>query len=426
MKAHGEPIRDIQHTYIPLATFEDDSDALPATVNDVTRFDHGLTAAGRKASGLPYVQESLRFARRGVELFNNNTGLLLIALSQGFASLMGVCVKKLREVDASVHPLELIFVRMVMTWVVCVGYMSFMKVPDPVFGPKAVRLLLGVRGISGFFGLFGTYYALQYLSLSDATVLSFLSPMTTAITGAVLLKEDLTIRQLLASVFSFAGVILIARPEFMFGKHIADTEGTEMGVTSSERLGAVGVALVGVLGITGAYTSVRAIGKRAHPMHSMVAFSLVCILTCPIGMIITHTPVVIPDNWPTLSMILAVTLCGFGAQMTLTTGLQRETAGRGSTAMYIQIIFALIFQRVFFHTSPPPLSIVGTVIILSSAIYVAVRLRLALHVVAADFNPNATAQQAVVVETLKYTRRVFSRRRSPRQCLRRRRCGAPD
>ena len=52
---------------------------------------------------------------------------------------------------------------------------------------------------SRFVGLFGTYYALQYLSLSDATVLSFLTPMATAITGALLLKEDLTIKQVLAS-----------------------------------------------------------------------------------------------------------------------------------------------------------------------------------------------------------------------------------
>ena len=59
-------------------------------------------------------------------------------------------------------------------------------------------------------------------------------------------------------------------------------------------------------------------------------------------------------------------------QMTMTTGLQRETAGRGTMAIYVQVIFALVFERVFFHTTPPPLSIVGTAIILSSAVYVAV------------------------------------------------------
>ncbi|THH01980.1 hypothetical protein EW026_g817 [Hermanssonia centrifuga] len=53
-------------------------------------------------------------------------------------------------------------------------------------------------------------------------------------------------------------------------------------------------------------------------------------------------------------------------------GLQRETAGRGTMAVYVQIVFATTFERVFFHTTPPALSIVGTTIIMSSAIYVAV------------------------------------------------------
>lgn len=49
-----------------------------------------------------------------------------------------------------------------------------------------------------FFGLFGVYYSLQYLSLSDATVLTFLAPMCTAVTGAVLLHEKLSWREAFA------------------------------------------------------------------------------------------------------------------------------------------------------------------------------------------------------------------------------------
>ncbi|RPD56863.1 drug/metabolite transporter [Lentinus tigrinus ALCF2SS1-7] len=288
---------------------------------------------------------------------------------------MGVFVKKLHELDPPVHPLELIWVRMVMTWIVCVVYMTMTGVPNPILGPEGIRTLLAFRGLAGFVGLFGTYYALQYLSLSDTTVLSFLTPMATAVTGAFLLKEDLTVKQVLASVFSFVGVVLIARPEFLFGRDALDVPANEdraVVVTASQRLGAVGVALLGVVGLTSAYTTIRAIGKRAHPMHNLGAFSFFCILTAPIAMVVARTPVVVPDNFPCLLMILAVSTCGFAAQMTMTTGLQRETAGRGTMAIYVQVIFALVFERVFFHTTPPPPSILGTVIILSSAIYVAV------------------------------------------------------
>ena len=47
-----------------------------------------------------------RFARRSRQIFDSNTGLLLISLSQGFTSLMGVFVKKLNQLYPPVHPLE--------------------------------------------------------------------------------------------------------------------------------------------------------------------------------------------------------------------------------------------------------------------------------------------------------------------------------
>lgn len=149
-----------------------------------------------------------------------------------------------------------------------------------------------------FFGLFGIYYSLQFLSLSDATVITFLAPLCTGIAGALLLKESFTKKEALASceshylsdiiavilnssylVFSLCGVILIARPVFLFGGDAGDAsdslpvDGSEKG-TPAERLVAVGfvimpseflkfgiltircsVALLGVLGSTGACNS---------------------------------------------------------------------------------------------------------------------------------------------------------------------------
>ena len=39
----------------------------------------------------------------------------------------------------------------------------------------------------------------------------------------------------------------------------------------------------------------------------------------------------------------------------------------------VKIIFAAILERIFFHVYPSPLSLLGTIVILSCAIYVAVR-----------------------------------------------------
>jgi drug/metabolite transporter (DMT)-like permease len=78
------------------------------------------------------------------------------------------------------------------------------------------------------------YFSLQHLSLSDATVLTFIAPILTGFSGAVFLKESLSIGEVLAGceylkptltvivihqmiVCSFLGVVLVSRPQFLFG-----------------------------------------------------------------------------------------------------------------------------------------------------------------------------------------------------------------
>jgi len=255
-------------------------------------------------------------------------------------------------------------------------------VSDPFTGPKGVRLLLVCRGFFGFFGLFGIYFSLQFLSLSDATVITFLAPLLTAFSGAFFLGEKFSRREVFAGFFSLVGVVLIARPPFLFGSggeggpELPSTGDAPPGfpsreVTPEQRLIAVGVGLLGVFGSTGAYTTLRAIGKRAHPLHSLVSFSLQSILVATIGLIVTKTEFIVPTRLAWLAMLVMIGIFGFCAQVLLTMGLARETASRGSMAIYTQIVFAMIFERIFFQAIPSVLSVIGTLTILSCALYVA-------------------------------------------------------
>lgn len=84
-----------------------------------------------------------------VECVHNNLGLLLVMLSQMFISFMNVTVKVLNQLEPPVPALELILVRMVITFICCEIYMIAAKVPDPFLGPKDVRSLLICRGVAG-------------------------------------------------------------------------------------------------------------------------------------------------------------------------------------------------------------------------------------------------------------------------------------
>ncbi|KZT65695.1 DUF6-domain-containing protein [Daedalea quercina L-15889] len=361
---------------IPLARF--DTNELDAALSRPSVYDVDSSFASRLRT------EWRKFSSKCRSTYKSNIGLLLIAASTAFGSMMSTLVKKLNSVDPPVPMLELIFIRMSVTWLCCVSYMLISRIPDPILGPKGIRWLLVVRGVCGFTGLSGSYFSLQYLSVSDATVLQFLAPMCTGIVGALVLKEHFTRSQAFASLFSLAGVVLIARPSFLFGHNtggsdtaldppvVLDGRSDYAEVTPAQRLSAVGFAMFGVVGATGAYTTIRAIGKRAHALHSVVAFSTQCVLVSAISMLVLRTPAVLPRRLEWVGMLLAIGLCGFSAQMLMTTGLQRETAGRGTMAIYVQIIFATVNDIVFFHSTPNFLSAIGTAIIISSAIYVVV------------------------------------------------------
>ena len=72
-------------------------------------------------------------------------------------------------------------------------------------GASAVRAFSNVfsNEHNRFFGLFGMYFSLQYLSLSDAVVLTFLTPMCTGLAGKLFLKEKYTLLQASAGRASF-------------------------------------------------------------------------------------------------------------------------------------------------------------------------------------------------------------------------------
>ncbi|KAJ7673434.1 hypothetical protein B0H17DRAFT_1083027 [Mycena rosella] len=300
------------------------------------------------------------------EFFSLNAGLFLVTAAQAVFSLVNVAVKTLQDLDEPVSTLELIIVRMGITYICSVAYMLIQKVPHPFIGPEGVRTLLVFRGVTGFIGLNGTYFSLQYLSLSDVTVLSFLVPICTAMSGSFFLKETFTRKEALAGLCSLFGVVLIARPDFLFGSTGSSP------IEDKHRMLAIGIALCGVLGSTGAMTSIRAIGQRAHPMHLLAFFSLQSVIAGSILMVIMREPIIIPTRPEWLGLLAVIGILGFGAQILLTMGFQRETAGRASMALYTQIVFASVLERIFFHTTPTFLSLLGTSIIMSSAIYVAV------------------------------------------------------
>lgn len=196
-----------------------------------------------------------------------------------------------------------------------------------------------------------------------------------------------------AAMISLLGVVLIARPTAFFsspknhsspasGDIDAGTPGVGSrpsfadynNVTPTQRAMAVAIALVGVLGAAGAYTTIRWVGKRAHALITVNYFGAMCtiasiifMLTLPsVGFLIPKRPI----EWAYLFFLGST---GFIMQFLLASGLQYEKSSRATNMIYTQMLFALAFDKLVFGTTPGVLSILGSSLILGSAIYVALR-----------------------------------------------------
>lgn len=298
-------------------------------------------------------------------VIDSQLGLILIVLAQFFNSVMFMATKLL-ETDnydeAQIHPLQILFVRMGITSIGCLAYMHLYKREPEVWGPKELRPMLVFRGVLGFITVFCTYYGLLHLSISESTVITFLEPSIAGFLAWAILNEHWSLAEALGGAASMVGVVLIARPSFLFGADLDQTVG------DPHRLVATLFALVGVVCASSVYIIIRFVGRRVHALVLVNYFASSTVVLSFIGLlVIPGIGFKGPEGAKQWGLFTALGICGFLMQFLLTEGLQREAAGRATMMLYSQLLFSLIWEVVVWHQLPTLLSWMGIVIILGSA-----------------------------------------------------------
>lgn len=305
-------------------------------------------------------------------VFLSRPGITLSLLSQVTGSIMAAITRKLEiATQPKLHPLQILFVRQAITWTLSIAYMHYHQVPNYLIGPKGYRLWLLSRGVMGFCGVFGLYYALMYLTLSDSTVISFLNPTIVGFMAWIILGEVFTKLEMYGGLISLVGVVIIARPSFLIGAS-SDHVDKKTGVTGAQRSTAVLSAFLGVVSAAIAMISIRKVGHNAHPLVSVSIFALSCIIVSLVGMLaIPDIGFLIPNNLEQWGLLIALGIAGFLTQFLSTAAIQREKAAVVAGLGYLGILWAMLWERVFFNNLPDVWSFVGGSIILGSAGYVA-------------------------------------------------------
>ncbi|KAF2479818.1 hypothetical protein BDY17DRAFT_302723 [Neohortaea acidophila] len=323
-----------------------------------------------------------------------NKGLGYMLFGQVFGVLMNVTVRYL-EIEGNkgkgLHPFQILFARMSITFFLATAYMWYAKTPYFPFGMPEVRWLLIARGLAGFWGIWGMYYSILYLPIADATAITYLSPSLACYACAILLKEPFTRKEQLAGLISLCGVVLIARPTTLFaglsdspaglsGDNVSTNStapavsdaSSYADITTIQRLTAVGVALLGVIGSAAVYTVLRWVGQRAHPLITVNYFAAWCFFVSSVAMsVLPEVGWLLPADLKEWGYLLFLGVCGFIMQFLMAAGLAYEKSSRATNMAYSSMIFALFADKIFFDHSPGVMSILGCSLIFGSAIVVA-------------------------------------------------------
>ncbi|KAI1427586.1 hypothetical protein F5Y12DRAFT_737352 [Xylaria sp. FL1777] len=391
---------------IPQRSIHQDEQTSPA----LSFQEHFLLPTSTRAASMSSpgdVSTRTNIRRYYTSQWQKHKGPIFVFSAQLFGALMNLFARllELGDVDTKLHPMQLLFWRMLITSLTCSLYIVWQRIPHGLLGNPKVRWLLIGRGFSGFFGIYGIWYSIKYLPLAEATVITFLAPNLAGYWCHLFLKDPYTRTEQLASFLALGGVVLITKPASLFSSAAQEEGAAQTALetivnatatamqgsetigsaivdsytpTTSERLGAIGVALLGVLGTSFAFTTLRAIGQRTHALTSVNYFSGFCVIIS--FSVLSFAPylgqpdlsLAFPSSARQWGFLLLTTACGLAVQVLITKGLTAERSNRATAMTYTHMLFAAGFDRFVWGTTMGWMSLTGCAMIITGAVWVAV------------------------------------------------------
>lgn len=207
--------------------------------------------------------------------------------------------------------------------------------------------LYGLRAVAVYTGNLCWFYALAYIVLADATALSFLMPLFTAVILAVWLRERLTGSRLVALFLGLAGAIVIIRPGFA----------------------EISVATIAMLYTSVAYGAATAFTRSLTTTDNSGAvvfymFALNFPLALGPGLVHWTDP-----GWVDAGWIAAFAILSLYAQIFMTKSLALAEAAVVMPSYYLQLPFVALFGFVLFGQVPEIWLIPGAILIIGGSYY---------------------------------------------------------
>lgn len=262
-------------------------------------------------------------------------GLALLSLSALLFASMGVLI---RFASHTVDNATVVFMRNLTGTLLLLPYALYQGkgffITDKIW-MHLWRALVGLAAMYGFF------YAIAHLPLSNAMVFTYSSPVFIPLVAWLFLKERISRLMLLAALVGLVGVFLVAKPSDAMFNWLS-----LVGLSSS-------------LLASMAFVTVRALTKTEPATRIVFYF-------CLISTVISAIPMF--WHWRVLNSQELFYLVGAGtlatlSQVCLSKAYGYAPAGKIGPANYLAIIFAGIWAWILWGEIPDHLSIAGMILI---------------------------------------------------------------
>lgn len=281
-------------------------------------------------------------------------GLVMAVLSSLFFSLCSLVVKLMQNID----PLQLAAFRFVSILLPTIPIVIYVQ-ESPISTPRKNFLLL-LRAICGAMSLMMQFYAIRHMPLADASVVIFSAPVFVTIFARIFLKEACGLFNVVVIILTLLGVVLITKPPFLFGDTVY-----AHGYTTDLLQGAL-VAFIGTIFHANVYVLLRWL-KGLHYAVIMMNFSIVAIVMSFLASYFLGSLCWL-DCGKDRFMVLLLGVLSFAGQVLLTKSLQYEQAGPVAICRTADIVFAFIWQVIFFHQVPDWFSVGGAFLVTLSVV----------------------------------------------------------
>jgi drug/metabolite transporter (DMT)-like permease len=251
-------------------------------------------------------------------------------------SIMGICI---RYASHTVDNYTIVFFRNVVGLIL---FLPFIFKQGIGFVKTEKLWMHSWRSIVGLAAMYGFFYAIAHLKLSNAMVFTYSSPIFIPVIAWLFLKEKITIAMLCAAGLGFIGVFCVAKPDQGLLNWIS-----VIGIASS-------------LLASMAFVTVRALTQTEPPERIVFYF-------CLIGSALSVIPMF--WVWRTYHVKELLFLIGAGilanvSQIFMSHAYRLAPAGQIAPVNYMAIIFAGVWGFLLWNEVPDLYSVIGFCIIL--------------------------------------------------------------